>query len=171
MRDPLNYNWQINHFNCVKNVIHFQRGLFIWVFNWTNIPHLGLSIHGLYCDVTIHGNHVDEPVDKYFRMVNRKNIPTFCIQLNVQELSKDYHNIFSRTLDKNETCLSPIKEALGFEQDQLETLSDLINILNKEGKISSFISLQETDLLFLKSYSKEDVLSLIEKKINYAIGK
>lgn len=167
MTDKSNYSWQTDQFNTESEPDFINSGCFIWVFNWHEIPHLGISVDGKYFSLTIHGIQRFEEISKIWRMAEIKEIPLFLIkirdaQLNIDELDE----LFAQYLLDDETCLQPLKALFGSEQTQINTLIDLIHSLNAQEQIEGFYanSCMNSGRLSLIHYSKSDVLELINKK-------
>jgi len=169
--DKLNYSWQSTDFIQVQDGDFLNRGVYIWVFNYDKIPHLGLSVDGKYCSVTIHGAQILEPVHKYFRWIQTKNTPSFFIQLKHETIIQRWESFFEQAVLNNETCLFPIKEALGYSNISAQTLSEFIYFLEKERNNTLYITNQVVKTLYLNHYTKQDVLELINQKREYAVRK
>lgn len=163
MKEVLNSSWHTEHFTVISNVNDLLKGVFIWVFNWDKIPHLGLSIDGVYFSSTLQGPQIEEDANKFYRLSINKNIPTFFVKIDFEIQKQDCAQIFSQAPLGSQTCLHPIKEVLQCQSTQIKTLSDLLLHLKSNHKIKSYHSNMPTEILYLAKYSEEDVLQLIQK--------
>ena len=80
------YSWQSSDFEIQMNSDFAKRASFIWVFNWHEIPHLGLSINGLYFSISISGIQQNVDIAKIWRLCEIKSITLFLIELVDYEL-------------------------------------------------------------------------------------
>ena len=173
--DKLLYSWKTDNFKTQVDADFLQSGVYIWVFNWHEIPHLGLSINGKYSSVSITGTQQNENVQKIWRMSEMKGIPLFLIRLqNIQIEFEELNHSFSKKIQLGETCLKPLKILLLDNQQAAETLSTLIFELESKNQIASFYAnnvIQKNELSLL-NYNKLDVLEMIANKMQvYEAGK
>lgn len=171
MMDKLNSSWQSTDFVHVPDGNFLNHGVYIWVFNFDKIPHLGLSANGKYCSATVRSAQILEPTDKFFRWIKTKNQLTFFIGISGQTLSENWFESFHNAILENETCLNPIKKALGYEDEKIQTLADFIPVLERDNKVIQYATNQYIAQIYLLHYTKDDVLEMIEKKKNYALRK
>jgi hypothetical protein len=169
--EVLKYNWITKKFTIAKDSSCLLRGVFIWVFHWDKIPHLGISVDGKYFSSTIRGAQKNEHVEIYHRLVISKQIPTFCIQVEACISRNILNENFSSALIENETCLLPIKTVLGYNDENIQTLSDLIRRLKLDQRLTRILTLLPAQSLSLNQYSKSDVLQYITKQKKNAVGK
>lgn len=167
MKDKSNYSWQTDQFSSESEPDFVHSGCFIWVFNWHEIPHLGMSVDGMYFSLTIHGIQRFEDVIKIWRMAEIKEIPLFLIKISADHIkTDDLDELFAQYLLDGETCLQPLKALFGSKEVRINTLIDLMHSLNAQEKIEGFYanSCMNSGKLSLIHYNKSDVLELINKK-------
>lgn len=169
--DNLSCSWQTTDFVQIQAGDFLNKGVYIWVFNYDKIPHLGLSVHGKYCSATIHGAQILEPADKFFRWIQTKDMLTFFVHVTVEPASEIWANLFTDAIQNNETCLYPIKKSLGFCDANIQTLADLLHCFEENNKTQRYLSNQQVNKLYLNHYTKEDVLEMIGQKKFYAVRK
>lgn len=169
--EVLNYNWKTRQFTFVEDSSCLLGGVFVWVFHWDKIPHLGISVDGKYFSSTLYGVQKNEYVEKYHRLVISKQIPTFCLQVEASIRSDELNGHFSTSMLENETCLLPIKSVLGYNDIDIQTLIDLIQRLEHDQRLIRILTLLPAESLTLNDYSKTDVLQYIEKQKKNAVGK
>ncbi len=172
MKETLSYSWYTEHFSSFEDAQVLLHGSYIWVFNWPEIPHLGLSTNGHYFSATIQGAQIREDVLKFFRLSVAKSIPIFFVKLK-EHLATDWcERIFNLSVLDSDTCLSPIKSALGLESEEIDTLSDLLKTLEKQERIEAYLCNQkDVFILSLGNYSKSEVIEMIQTKMNHVTGK
>jgi hypothetical protein len=169
--DELSYSWKTENFTVVQEASFLESGSFIWVFNWDKIPHLGLSFDGAYYSATVHGSQIGESVRKFYRTIQTKEIPTFFIRIGIETFSSDLNSCFQLGLQNNETCIHPIKQVLGREYNDAQTLSDLIFCLEQNDQVEAYLSNKNVNCLFLLNYMKSDVLEMIKNIKNHVSRK
>lgn len=163
------YSWKSNRFATQINPDFAKKGCFIWVFNWHEIPHLGLSINGLYFSITISGAQKNVDVENLWRLCEMKSTPLFLIELVENNLDIiDAQSHFSNPIKNGETCLNPINNLLLQNDENVQTLSQLINKLEENNQISAYHSngIMAQNALSLLSYNKTDVLEMITNKMH-----
>lgn len=169
--EVLNCNWQTDDFQLVQNIDLFDKGCFIWVIKWDKIPHLGLSLNGKYFSQTVQGTQINESCEKHFRWIQRNETPAFFVQIQSKITLDDITEVFAADKKIDDTCLKPIRKVFGIQESEVQTLTDLLRILEFNQRIKQFYSAQNVSLLSLKSYTKNDVLELIQKMKSDAFRK
>lgn len=162
------YSWQSSDFEIQLNPDFAKRASFIWVFNWHEIPHLGLSINGLYFSISISGIQQNVDIANIWRLCEIKSIPLFLIELVDYELDPNTAaSHFSNPIQTGETCLNPIKNLLLNQDENVQTLSHLIKKLEENEHVLAYYAngLISKDKLTLLNYNKTDVLEMITNKM------
>lgn len=168
MKEALNYSWSTKQFTIEQNPHFLEMGVFLWIFDWDAIPHLGMSKDGKYFSSTIRGIQKNEDSKKFWRLAEFKNTPLFVMLLNTENINLiELDRCFQTSISVRTTCLEPIKLALSVQDDAIEIVSDLIKILSDRKCISQVIanSINSEGTIFLNRYNKADVLALIHQKI------
>ena len=172
MKAMLKSSWKCVDMTQIREERSLHRGLYIWVFHWDKIPHLGLSLDGKYFSTTLFGNQLGEETDKFFRLAKRKMIPCFLIKLDENQFQNlNFESLlqeFNTDLSTAETCLYPIKKVLSLDHEKMDTLVQLIVQLEKNATISAYLTIQAVQEISLNAYCKNDVLEMINKQLKHA---
>lgn len=163
------YSWESSDFKVQKKPDFLLTGTFIWVFNWHEIPHLGLSVEGNYFSISVQKTQRQEHVQKIWRLTEIKSIPLFLVEIKNVCLTNDaVDRAFSQPIQAGETCLVPLRSLFGKNDDNIQTLSNLLSHLEKSNQIAGFQSndVLSSNKLTLYNYNKSDVLDMITNKIH-----
>jgi hypothetical protein len=167
MKESTSFSWRKENLGSIPNPEGLNSGVYIWVLNWLDIPpHLGVSINGKYFSSTIRGPQLDLSVESVWRLCEQKNKPVFFIKL-ANHLTIGESEVISRMYQSSigeETCLFPIKKSLGIENENIQTLLDLLAELDTLNLIDGYFkpSFCHMDWVGIRNYSLEDVVQYIK---------
>jgi hypothetical protein len=162
------FSWQTSEFKVSQTPAFLSEGIYIWVFNWHEIPHLGLSVRGKYFSISIKRSRLNEEVEKIWRLTEIKSVPLFLVKIACNSLQNiTIEQAFSQPIQEGETCLNPLKLLLTNQHEDVQTLSDLLYHLEKSNQIISYHANQvlSQKQLTLCNYNKADVLEMISNKM------
>jgi hypothetical protein len=163
------YSWQTSEFNVPQTPAFLSEGTYIWVFNWHEIPHLGLSVQGKYFSISIKRSRLNEEVEKIWRLTEIKSVPLFLVKIDHNSHQDNtIEQAFSKPIQEGETCLNPLKLLLTNQHENIQTLSDLLYHLEESNQIISYHANQVLNQkqLTLCNYNKADVLEMISNKMH-----
>jgi hypothetical protein len=165
-------DWFSTKPKLVDNAELLEKGCFLWVFGWDNIPHLGISKDGFYFAVSLKGLQLNTPTEVIYNAVRIKQTATFLLELNINLSKTEIEACFKKSNLDSDTCLAPVLCLFQFESNKPETLHSLLDFLSVQQMIKQVWSFQIVEKIALLSYNKSDVLKLIQiQKQKYVVGK
>ena len=164
-----------------EDLLH--KGVFIVLLHALRVPpHLFLSVNGSVYSLSVHGQHVDEPIEKYLELVHRKRIPSLFVEwefsgnIPASELKNEIkRNVRKyKRVDSNVSCLFPIRDtAANFFGDEMKKASFIFELLpllqkkNSLGKSYSYFLEQQISQggkFELQTYSAKQLYDSIAEK-------
>ncbi len=118
-----------------------HKGSSIWLIDISTIPyHLGFSVDGKYYSLKFHGKDEAIPVSSLLKRLNRTSKALAFIPLNVGVSQNYVDQVFGRytsCVENDCSCIRPILELFGFEQQKEWTLKNLLESLDLAGQLSN----------------------------------
>ena len=146
----------------------FSKGVYILLINADKTPpHIAVLDNGIYYSLGVNGLRI-VPFNSFKTYLEKRKTKTIFIQLNLKGL--DFESEFSKfdVLNKKaSTCLFPLKHTLkqqiSFDEQNVKTIFDLMEILNEKQIISSVYERNINATSFsVKKYNLEDVFLRIK---------
>jgi hypothetical protein len=129
-----------------------QEGVFILLLNVKNVPpHLLIIISGKVFSISTKGVELDKPIDVYWNLIDKHNLPSIFVQLSLPDLfsldelqekirliTKKFPAVDTHTV----SCLMPLKEfcfeVYSTEQDNVLLVFDLLEELKNKESIEAY---------------------------------
>lgn len=132
-------DWLLEKYLNIHSELN-ENDLTIWVLHADKTPpHIGISIEKSFYSLKINGKDEGLALTSLHQLMEKKQIPTLAITLNIpmiHEQVKSVFKSFGSKIGKNETCLSPIMKLLTPQLTDL-ILIELLSELNKKEQIKS----------------------------------
>ena len=125
--------YKFQHIHALNDESILGSGLFLCILHADKIPpHIGISMDGKYFSLKAKGKDEAIPVTEVLKVVYKRAIKTLFVRLDVNvtiEQVKEVFSGFERTIVRETSCLSPIKDVLKV-QGSVQKLSDLLGYLD-----------------------------------------
>jgi len=126
-------DYKFQHINQLPDLSILENGLFLCIIHADKIPpHIGVSIDGKYFSLKAKGKDEAIPVSEVLKIIDKRTIKTLFVSLEVSvgiEQIKQVYSRFEKTIVRETSCLSPIKDVLKVQGD-IQKLSDLLDYLD-----------------------------------------
>lgn len=144
-----------------------KRGTYLGLFGVDGIPHLGLIRKGKYYSVNANKVKIGTPVDKLLTTLEKKSVKSLFVEINEKISRRKISGLFGqyeKGLNKDQTCLKPIKEVFDLEGNSIEVVSDLLNQMDEKKMLGDTYGLNiSKKSLSLMPYTKSDIERMIKK--------
>lgn len=139
------FDFEFDHTLDINSPVTFESGVYLWVFHANKIPpHIGISKDGMFYSLKSSGVDMDLDTNKVFLTIQRKQIPSFIIEINCEQaidLRSEFSK-YSKTEIGKSTCLTPVKNVLNYSDAQ--KLSELLNYLAANNRLRQVYRLNGT---------------------------
>lgn len=134
-------------------------GVHLWILHADKIPpHIGISINDKFYSLKAKGKDEGVAIKGLLAIVERKEITTLCLELDVQLDEMDVQSVFkgfSKTIPNEITCLDPIKILLNCPH--VSYLIELLETLNETDLVKSRYGLYINNFEGIPLYSTSDI--------------
>lgn len=142
-------------------------GTYLWIWNADRIPpHIGISRGQNYFSLTYKACEIQKSVSTMIRKAKRLMIPLVLVDISDWDFRYDFTAVFNRyekAIKGGPTCLFPVREVLGIEED-IRQLSGLLSEIQAAGKIKQVFALHLDDSYRgIPAYSVADIMERIEQ--------
>lgn len=125
--------YTFQHIHALNDESILGSGLFLCILHADKIPpHIAISMDGKYFSLKAKGKDEAIPVTEVLKIINKRTIKTLFVRLDARVKFEQLEEVFARfekTIVKETSCLSPIKEVLKVQGD-VQKLSDLLSYLD-----------------------------------------
>ncbi|MFT6716064.1 MAG: hypothetical protein ACJA0Q_000693 [Saprospiraceae bacterium] len=151
---------------------YLKEGVYLILLNALKVPpHLLLVVSGKVFSISTLGPALDEEVDKYLRLIDKKKLPTLFVKLSLpdiftkEDLLEKVRSITSsypRVDVGLVTCLNPIKDfcsdIYAVDKDQINLVFDLLDELQLQNSIEGYFHMNlnreiHNGEIFIEKYS------------------
>ena len=143
-------------------------GSLIYIMHADKIPpHIGWSVDHLFYSLKANGIDYDFPRPKLDTLLFSKSIPTLVIALRDNhsiERTRQAFEQFGQSINKGNTCLSPIDQIIHGSSGNATRIGDLLQQLDNEKQIEKIYGIHIPDSYSgIAAYSAEDINARIKK--------
>lgn len=131
---------------------YLKEGVFLVLLDALKVPpHLLLVVSGKVFSISTLGPSIDQDFEKYFRMIQKRNMPTIFVQLSLpaiftKEMLKDKIRLITKSYPRVDigvaSCLNPIKdfcnEVYEVDKSRVNLVFDLLDGLKSQQAIVSY---------------------------------
>lgn len=126
-----------------------KNDLYLWIWYADKIPpHIGCSVNGSYYSLKVNGKDDGLQIDKVLKIIEKKKILTLLVTIEKSVKKSSVESVFNQYKQAQSgisTCLTPIVQLLGLQDQRISQLSGLLKYLESQYLLGKVFGLNLTE--------------------------